>query len=86
MGNNVDLLQWFISFLIKRLLTQTEEQELILKTKNWLANYTISKFEKWKTHLSFIDNIWGADLAGIQLVSKFSKGMCLFVVCYWYLQ
>ena len=30
----------------------------------------IRKFEKWKVHLSFIDNIRGADLADIQLFSK----------------
>ena len=31
---NMDLLQWCINLLIKRLLMQTKEQELILKTKN----------------------------------------------------
>ena len=33
----------------------------------------IKKIEKWKLHSSFIDNIWGADLADIQLISKFNK-------------
>ena len=28
--------------------------------------------------LSFIDNIWGADLADMQLISKFNKG----ILCY----
>ena len=26
------------------------------------------KFEKWKVHSSFIDNIWSADLTDMQLV------------------
>ena len=32
-------------------------------------------FEKRKVRLSFIDNIWGADLADMQLISKFNKGI-----------
>ena len=35
----------------------------------------IKKFQKRKVHLSFIDNIWGADLADMQLISKFRKGI-----------
>ena len=34
----------------------------------------IRKFEKRKVHSPFIDNIWGTDLAGMQLKCKFSKG------------
>ena len=33
----------------------------------------IKKFNKRKVHSTFIDNIWGADLADIQLISKFNK-------------
>ena len=33
----------------------------------------IRKFEKIKVHASFIDNIWGVDLADMQLISKFNK-------------
>ena len=29
---------------------------------------------KEKVHLPFIDKIWGADLADMQLISKFHKG------------
>ena len=28
----------------------------------------IRKFKKRKVHSTFIDNIWGADLAGLQLI------------------
>ena len=34
----------------------------------------IRKFKKRKVHSSFIDNIWGADLADMQIISKFTKG------------
>ena len=34
-----------------------------------------TKFEKRKVNSIFIDNIWGADLANMQLISKFSKGL-----------
>ena len=34
----------------------------------------IRKFKKRKVHSSFIDNIWGADLADMQIISKFRKG------------
>ena len=49
----------------------------ICQTKNQLKNYKpiIEKSEKRKVHSPFIDNIWGADLAGIQLISKFNKGI-----------
>ena len=34
----------------------------------------IRKFKKRKVYSAFKDNIWGADLADMQLISKFSKG------------
>ena len=34
----------------------------------------IGKFRKRKVYSGFRDNIWGADLADIQLISKFDKG------------
>ena len=34
----------------------------------------IRKLKERKIHSSFIDNIWGADLADMQLISKFNKG------------
>ena len=40
----------------------------------------IKKFKKRKVHSSFIDNIWGADLADTQLIRKFDKGF-RFLFC-----
>ena len=38
------------------------------------------KFEKRKVYSSFRHNIWGADLADMQLISKFNKGF-RFLLC-----
>ena len=35
----------------------------------------IRKFKKRKVYSSFKDNIWGADLANMQLISKHNKGI-----------
>ena len=40
----------------------------------------ISIFNKRKVHSTFIDNIQGADLANMQLKSKFNKGF-RFLLC-----
>ena len=40
----------------------------------------IRKFKKRKVYSSFRDNIWGADLADMQLLSKFNKGY-RFLLC-----
>ena len=34
----------------------------------------IRKFEKHKVYSSFKDNIWGSDLADMQIISKYNKG------------
>ena len=40
----------------------------------------IRKFEKRKLHAAFKDNIWGVDLADMQLLSKYNKGI-RFLLC-----
>ena len=40
----------------------------------------IRKFKKRKVYSGFKDNIWGADLADMQLISKFNKGST-FLLC-----
>ena len=43
------------------------------------------KFKKRKLHSLFIDNIWGANLVDIQLISKFNKEirslLCVIDIC-----
>ena len=41
---------------------------------------TIIKFEKREVYPPFIDIIWGADLADMQLISKFSQ-IIYFLLC-----
>ena len=40
----------------------------------------IKKLKKRKVHAAFKDNIWGADLADMQLLSKYNKGI-RFLLC-----
>ena len=40
----------------------------------------IRKFKKIKVHSPFIDNIWGANLADVHLISRFNKGF-RFLLC-----
>ena len=40
----------------------------------------IRKFEKRKVHAAFKDNIWGVDLADMQLLSRYNKGI-RFLLC-----
>ena len=40
----------------------------------------IKKFEKRKVHVAFKDNVWGADLADMQLLSRYNKGI-RFLLC-----
>ena len=51
-----------------------------LKLADELHKPIIRKFNKRKVYLSFKDNIWGIDLADMQLLSKFNKGI-RFLLC-----
>ena len=47
---------------------------------NELHKPSIRKFKKRKVYSSFKDNIWGVDLADMQLISKYNKGI-RYVLC-----
>ena len=51
-----------------------------IQLANELHKRIIRKFEKRKVHSSFRDNVWGADLADMQLLSNFNKGFRCFYV------
>ena len=76
------LLLWFRDFLIKKTSRGTVKNENISDKElaEELHKPVIRKFEKRKVQSTFIDNIWGADLADMQLISKFNKGIC-FLLC-----
>ena len=50
-----------------------------LQLANELHKPIIRKFKKRKVYSGFKDNIWGADLADMQLISKFDKGFRLLL-------
>ena len=61
---------------------------MVLKTRIFLIenlqknyiNQLLKTFNKRKVHLTFNDNIRGADLADLQLISKFNDGF-RFLLC-----
>ena len=44
-----------------------------------LNKLIMRKFKKRKVQSFLIDHIWGADLADIQLVNQFNKGIRFFI-------
>ena len=51
-----------------------------IQLANELHKPTIKKFNKRKVYSSFKDNIWGVDLADMQLLNKLNKGF-RFLLC-----
>ena len=43
----------------------------------------IKKFLKRRVYSSYKDNIWGVDLADMQLIGKWNKGIKVFIMCHW---
>ena len=75
-------LQWSINFLIKKtsgssVINENISNKALVKE---LHKPIIRKFNKRKLNSTFIDDIWGADLAGMQLKSKFDK-VFRFLLC-----
>ena len=84
MNINVDFFQWFINFLIKKSnsgIKNISNKELAEE----LNKPIIKKINKRKVHSPFIGNIWDADLADMQLISKFNKEfrflLCVIDIC-----
>ena len=74
MGINVDLVQSG-SGIKNENISNKELAEVLHKP-------IITQFDRSKVHSPFIDNIWSANLADMQLIAKFNKGFrfLLFVV------
>ena len=78
----MELLQWFINFLIKELLVVVLKMKMFV-IQNYRRNYPnqlLKTSKKRKVNLPFIDNIWVEDLAYMQLISKFNK-LIRFLLC-----
>ena len=79
MDINVDLLQCFIYFLIKKTVSGIKNESISNEeVAEELHKPIIRKFNKRKVHSPFIDNIWGVDLADMQLIGIFNKGFSEF--------
>ena len=74
MDINTDLLQWLINFLIKKSSGGAVKIDIIPNQQlaEELQKPIIRKFEQRKLYSSFKDNIQSADLADMQLISKFN--------------
>ena len=60
-------------FLIKRLLVEQINPCKIKNLQMKFTNQLLENFKKRRVYPSFKDNIWGANLADMQLISKFNK-------------
>ena len=79
----MDLLQWFINCLIKKTFGGNKIKNISNKELAEELHKPITrKSNERKVHSPFTDNTWGADLADMQLISKFNKGfrflLCIF--------
>ena len=63
-------------FFNKNTSVETNEIEIVSNEKlaEELNKLIIKTFKRGKVYSSFKDNIWGADLVDMQLISKFNKG------------
>ena len=73
-GIKEGLLLWFINLLIK------SRKVMVLIYHQSLKNNQLKNYKKRTVYLGFKDNTWGADLADMQLISKFNKGF-RFLLC-----
>ena len=67
--------QWFIIFFNKKSKGSGITNEPNYQVANELYKPIIRKFKKRKGYSYFRDNIWGVDLADMQLLSKYNKGV-----------
>ena len=78
MDINKDLLQWSINFSIKTSGSGIKNENMSNKEYTEELHKSIIRiffFLKKKVYLSFIGNIWGADLTDMQLITKLNKGI-----------
>ena len=85
MGIKEDLFLWFIILFDKKCTSlpyksvsgsgvANNETKQNLQLAKESRKPIIRKFKKIKFYSGFRDNIWSADLADMQLISKFDKG------------
>ena len=66
-----DCLQWYASSLIKNLLAVVQILcQFSYNLEMNIISQLLKNFKKGRVYSLFKDNIWGVDLADIQLISK----------------
>ena len=70
-----DQLQWFINFLEKKSKGSGIINEPNYQLSNELHKPVIRKFKERKVYSSFRDNTWVVELADMELLSKYNKGI-----------
>ena len=83
MDISMDLLQWF-KVIFRKILTWWYIRKQILQNGKLAKRLTYKQFirkleKKQKVGTSFMDNIWGTDLADMQLLNKFNKRIRFFL-------
>ena len=59
----------------------TRNQKEVVQLANELHKPITRKFKRRKVYSSFKDNIWGVDLADMQLISKYNKKIRYLLCC-----
>ena len=73
MDINLELIQWFINFLIKKASGETVKKENIFNKE--LAEELLEIYIIRKVQSSFVDNIRVPDLADMHLIREFNEGV-----------
>ena len=87
MDIKVDLLQWLTNIFDKETSDGVVRNEIMSNKElvEELHKPIIRKFENQKVNLSFIDNIWTAGLADMELISQFNEVyrflFCVIDIC-----
>ena len=72
-------------FFEKKFSGSGADAELNYQLANELHQQIIRKFKRQKVYSSFRGNVWGADLADMQSLSKYNKGikylLCAIYLC-----
>ena len=90
-GIKEGLLLWFINFFDKKSASLPDksvagsgiannEIKQNFQLAEELQKPIIRKFQKREVYSGFKDNIWGADLADMQLISEFMLGLFLWKI------
>ena len=75
MDTKEDQLQWFTSFLIKRVLVEQSKSSQIINLKINFINRLLKSFRN-KNFIHVLETIfWGVNLADMQSLNKYNKGI-----------